>query len=148
MCGRTEANILQHLESLRGLGKLSAQDINHLGRGSEQAIAKIHAAFRELGTDKLSPVFEKLAGAYSYNQLRIARMMLNERFAREIPVPSGFEKIREKHPNAYGSWDQAQDEKLRQLFVKGSSVVDLAKTFSRTSGAIKARLAKLGLSDQ
>ena len=147
MCGRTEGTILQHLESLRGLGKLSAQDIAHLGRGSEQAIAKIHAAFRELGTDKLSPVFEKLGGAYSYDQLRIARIMLNERFAQEIPMPSGFEKIREKHPNAYVSWDQAQDEKLRELFVKGSSVVDLAKTFSRTSGAIRARLAKLGLSD-
>jgi ATP-dependent DNA helicase PIF1 len=148
MCGRTEATILQHLESLRGLGKLSAQDIAHLGRGSEQAIAKIQAAFRELGTDKLSSVFDKLGGAYAYDKLRIARMMLNEQFAQEIPIPSGFEKIRENHPDAYSFWDKAQDEKLRELFVKGSSVVDLAKTFNRTSGAIKSRLAKLGLSDQ
>ncbi len=78
ICGRTEGTILQHLESLRAMGKLSAQDIAHLGRGSEPAIAKIHAAFRELGTDKLSPVFEKLGGAYAYDQLRIARIMLNE----------------------------------------------------------------------
>ena len=148
MCGRTEGTILQHLEILRGLGKLSAQDIAHLGRGSEQAIAKIHAAFRELGTDKLSPVFEKLGGAYSYDQLRLARIILNERFAREIPIPSGFEKVRETNPNAYLSWDKAQDEKLRELFVRGSSVVDLAKTFNRTSGAIKSRLAKLGLLNQ
>jgi len=139
---------LQHLESLRGLGKLSAQDVAHLGRGSEPAIAKIHAAFRELGTDKLSPVFDKLGGAYAYDKLRIARMMINEPFAQKIPMPSGFEKIRETNPNAYVSWDQAQDEKLRELFVKGSAVVDLAKTFSRTSGAIRARLVKLGLSDQ
>jgi hypothetical protein len=146
--GRTKGTILQQLESLRRLGKLSAQDIAHLGRGFEAAIAKIQAAFRELGTDKLSPVFEKLGGAYSYDQLRIARMMLNEPFAREIPIPSGFENIREKHPNAYLSCDNAQDEKLRELFVKGSSVVDLAKTFSRTSGAVRSRLAKLGLSDK
>ena len=99
MRGRTEGTILEHLESLRVLGKLSAQDVAHLGRGSEQEIAMIHAAFRELGTDKLSPVFEKLGGAYSYDKLRIARMMLNEPFAQEIPIPSGFEKIREKHPN-------------------------------------------------
>jgi hypothetical protein len=147
-CGRTEGTIMEHLESLRGLGKLSAHDVAHLARGSEQAIAKIHAAFRELGTDKLSPVFEKLGGAYAYDKLRIARMMLNEPFAQKIPLPPGFEKIRETNPNAYVSWDQAQDEKLRELFVKGSSVVDLAKTFSRTSGAIRSRLAKLGLSDQ
>jgi ATP-dependent DNA helicase PIF1 len=76
------------------------------------------------------------------------KMMLEEKFARKNPQPSGFEKARRTHPNAYFSWDQAQDEKLRELFVKGSSVVDLAKTFSRTSGAIQARLAKLGLSDQ
>jgi DNA-binding CsgD family transcriptional regulator len=148
MCGRTEGTILQHLESLRLLGKLSAQDIAHLARGSEPAIAKIHAAFRELGTDKLSPVFEKLGGAYAYDQLRLARIILNERFAREIPLPSGFKKVREINPNAYLSWDKAQDEKLRELFVRGSSVVDLAKTFNRTSGAIKSRLVKLGLLNQ
>ncbi len=144
MRGRTEGTIVQHLESLRALGKLSPPDIAHLGRGSEQAIAKIQAAFRELGTEKLSPAFEKLGGAYSYDQLRLARMLLNERIARKIPIPSGFEKVRETHPNAYVSWDPSQDEKLQELFVKGSSVVDLAKTFSRTSGAIRARLAKLG----
>ena len=144
--GRTEGTILQHLESLRVMGKLTAQDVAHLGRGSEPAIAKIQAAFRELGTDKLSPVFKKLGGAYAYDQLRIARMMLDEPLAQKIPRPSGFEKIRENHPDASLFWDRAQDEKLRELFVKGSAIVDLAKTFDRTSGAIKSRLAKLGLS--
>ena len=57
----------------------------------------------------------------------------------------GFEKIREKHPNAYRPWDKVQDEKLRELFVKGSSVADFPKTFSRTRGSIRSRLAKLGL---
>ena len=147
MRGRTEGTILKHLESLRALGKLPIQDIRHLARVSEQAIAEIHDAFRELDTDKLSPVFEKLGGQYSYDELRIARMLLNERFAQEIPIQSGFEKIREKHSNAYQPWDKAQDEKLRELFVKGSSVASLAKTFGRTSGAMKSRLAKLGLLD-
>ncbi|MGH7886559.1 MAG: AAA family ATPase [Candidatus Binatia bacterium] len=148
MCGRTEATILQHLESLRALGKLSVPDIAHLARGSEPAIANIHAAFRELGSEKLSPVFDKLGGAYSYDQLRLARIMLDRPLARKNPQPSGFDKVREAHPNAYVSWDESQDEKLRQLFVKGTSVVDLARTFSRTSGAIRSRLAKLGLADK
>lgn len=147
MRGRTEGTILEHLESLRALGKLSPQDIAHLVRGSEQAIAKIHDAFSELGTDKLSPVFEKLGGVYSYEKLRIARLIFNEEFAQKTPVSSGFEKIREKHPNAYLPWDKTQDEKLRELFIKGSSVAVLAKIFNRTRGAIKSRLAKLGLWD-
>ena len=88
MRGRTEGTILEHLESLRAFGKLSAQDIAYLARGSEEAIAKIHNAFRELGTNKLSPIFEKLGGAYSYEKLRIARLMFNEQFPQEAPVSS------------------------------------------------------------
>ena len=71
--------------------------------------------------------------------------MFNKESAPEISVSTGFVKIREKHPNAYLSWDKTQDEKLRQLFLKGSSVADLTKTFNRTRGAIKSRLAKLEL---
>ena len=71
--------------------------------------------------------------------------MLNKKFAQEIPAPADFVKIREKHLNAYLPWDKTQDEELRQLFLKGSSVADLTKTFNRTRGAIKSRLAKLEL---
>ncbi len=145
MRGRTEGTILKHLESLRALGKLSAQDIAHLACGSEQPVVEMHAAFRELGTYKLSPVFEKLGGVYPYDKLRVARLMLNEQFLQKIPAHSGFEKIREKHQSAYRPWDKSQDNKLRELFIKSSSISDLAKIFSRTSRAIRSRLTKLGL---
>lgn len=78
MRGRTEGTIVEHLESLFKLNKLSEQDIARLARGLEKALPQIHAAFRELGTDKLSPVFERLGGVYSYEKLRIARLMLNK----------------------------------------------------------------------
>lgn len=144
---RTEETILEHLESLYALGKLSVQDIAHLARDFEQEITKIYDTFRALGTDKLSPVFETLGGVYSYERLRIARLMLNKEFAQEILAPTGFARIREKYPNAYLPWDKTQDKKLRELFLQGSPVADLAKMFHRTRGAIKSRLAKLGLSD-
>ncbi len=146
--GRTEGIILQHLESLRRLGKLPAQDVAHLAQGCEPAIAEIHAAFRELGTLKLAPVYEKFGGAHSYDRLRLARMMLDDPAIAKNPPPTGFDKVREIHPSAYMPWDPLQDEKLRQLFAKGLSVDDLAKIFSRTKGVIRARLAKLELSDQ
>ena len=78
----------------------------------------------------------------------------NNRGARGISAPQGvdagappgFEEIRKKHPKAYLPWDKEQDEKLRELlFAEGSSIADLARTFNRTSGAIRSRLAKLGL---
>lgn len=66
---------------------------------------------------------------------------------RETPPSSGFDAIRARHPNAYFPWDKAQDEQLKDLFAKGAPVADLAKSFNRTRGAIRSRLAKLGLVD-
>lgn len=143
--GRTEGTIVEHLESLRALGILTAQDAAKLARGYEEAIAHIHRAFRALGTTTLSPIFEHFGGAYSYEKLRIARLMLVEPNTQNAPASSGFETIRADHPQAYLPWDKAQDDKLRELFAHGSPVADLADTFHRTRGAIKSRLGKLGL---
>jgi len=59
-----------------------------------------------------------------------------------------FEKMREKHPNAYRPWDKAQDEKLRELFAEGASITECVKVFGRQSGAIRSRLTKLGLGEE
>ncbi len=72
----------------------------------------------------------------------------NEPTTRETPPSSGFDTIRVRHPNAYVPWDKAQDEQLRELFAQGSSVASLAQSFNRTKGAIRSRLAKLGLMEK
>ncbi len=74
-----------------------------------------------------------------------AARALGEPMTRETPPSSGFDAIRARHPNAYLPWDKTQDERLRELFAQGSSVSSLAHTFNRTRGAIRSRLAKLGL---
>jgi hypothetical protein len=76
-----------------------------------------------------------------------AARALGEPMARETPLSSGFDAIRAHHPNAYLPWDRTQDELLRELFAKGAPVANLAKSFNRTKGAIRSRLAKLGLLD-
>lgn len=60
-------------------------------------------------------------------------------------IRTSFDKIREIYPNAYRSWDKAQDKKLRELFAKDLSATDLAKIFGRRRGAVISRLIKLGL---
>jgi hypothetical protein len=77
-----------------------------------------------------------------------AARALGEPMTRETPPSSGFDVIRVRHPNAYLPWDKAQDEQLRELFAQGSTVSSLAHTFNRTRGAIRSRLAKLGLVDE
>jgi hypothetical protein len=143
--GRTEGTIVEHLETLRAIGELATRDITHLAQGSEEAIAAIHGAFRALGTQKLSPIFQHFGGAYPYDTLRLARLLLGEPMTRETPSSSGFDGIRARHLHANSPWDQAQDEQLRELFAQGSSMNSLARTFNRTRGAIRSRLAKLGL---
>ena len=59
-----------------------------------------------------------------------------------------FDKLREKHPNAYRPWDKAQDEKLQELFAEGVSTADCVKILGRKSGAIRSRLVKLGLTEE
>ncbi len=57
----------------------------------------------------------------------------------------GFAEICAKHPNAYRPWSKEQDEELKNLFETGMPVAELMKKFGRKSGAITARLEKLGL---
>ncbi|MDD5626034.1 MAG: helix-turn-helix domain-containing protein [Patescibacteria group bacterium] len=77
--GLKEETVLNHLEKLVLSGKINRADISRLITPSlSYALAEIYAAFYELKTKSLLPVFKKFKGAYSYNELRIARMMLKE----------------------------------------------------------------------
>lgn len=78
--GLGEQTIFGHLEQLAAKGKIDRVEIlkRLFSPALFGALAKIHAVFRELDTTKLSPVFERLNGAYSYNDLRIARMVLKQ----------------------------------------------------------------------
>jgi len=75
--GFTEQTIFTHIEELLGKGKINRADLFRLLNPKlSKAIPEIHSAFKKLDTDKLSPVFENLGGKYSYDDLRIARIML------------------------------------------------------------------------
>jgi ATP-dependent DNA helicase PIF1 len=54
-------------------------------------------------------------------------------------------KIREKFPNANRPWTKDDDEKLTEMFTGNIAHSKIAKEFGRKTGAITARLAKLGL---
>ena len=74
--GLKESTILSHIEKLAKRGEANHNDFSRLLTSAlKDALPEIHAMFCEIGTDKLSPVFEKLGGKYSYDELRIARIM-------------------------------------------------------------------------
>ncbi len=55
---------------------------------------------------------------------------------------------REKHPNAYRPWSEADDEMLRTMFEADIKAIKIADFFKRNPGAIRARLKKLELIDE
>ncbi len=74
----TEQTVLDHIEKLVVQGSINRAHLSRLLTSTlSRALPTVHAAFRELNTYKLSPVFEKFGGVYSYHELRIARMILN-----------------------------------------------------------------------
>lgn len=64
-------------------------------------------------------------------------------------VKSNFmEKIREKFPNAYKKWENADDLELKKMFQENISMKEMAGFFKRKNSAIRQRLIKLGLIDE
>lgn len=74
--GLVETTISSHVYDLFSKGRLSRSDIEPLvSQSLKQSLPTIHAAFKELGLERLTPVFEKLDNTYSYDDLRLARML-------------------------------------------------------------------------
>jgi len=75
----TVNTILGHLERLYFDDHINDADIQKIiPPNLAKAIDSIHKAFRELGSEHLSVVFEKFEGKYSYEDLRMARMVFKE----------------------------------------------------------------------
>src|SRR3989344_2388098 len=75
--GFTKGTVLSHLEKLVIKGKISRGELARLLTPAfVAALPDILDAFRALDSEKLTPVFEKFKGKYSYDDLRLVRMML------------------------------------------------------------------------
>jgi len=96
-------------------------------------------AFANIAVDELKSMqdnFIKMSGGHEPDK--------NQK-AKEDGELSKLDKLRQKHPNAYRPWSDADDERLQQLFEQGSTPSQLQKEFGRQRGSIHARLVKLGL---
>ena len=54
-------------------------------------------------------------------------------------------EARKIHPKAFMKWNPEEEEKLEKEFKKGVDVEALTKAFGRSSGALLARLERMGL---
>ncbi len=100
-------------------------------------------AFANIATEELKSMqdnFVKLAGGHE-----VLHSAKNKKEGGQEPEISKLDKLRQKHPNAYRPWSEADDTKLQELFERGSTPSQLQKEFGRQRGSIHARLVKLGL---
>ncbi|MBP7741274.1 MAG: AAA family ATPase [Candidatus Pacebacteria bacterium] len=73
----TFGTICDHLEKLREGGLISPEEIDALLPDTlRTALPKIRAAFGEGEDKKLAPAFGKLKGKYSYDELKLARLVI------------------------------------------------------------------------
>ncbi|MBI5220687.1 MAG: AAA family ATPase [Candidatus Liptonbacteria bacterium] len=73
--GRKPATIIQHIEELLVLEKISRSDIAHLAKGKEKVVAEIQNALRELGAERLKPIYDRFEGRVPYETIRLARLL-------------------------------------------------------------------------
>lgn len=82
---------------------------------------------------------------------RFLAMLLEETKKRTQPPKRGLavkasslDQLRQQYRNAYRKWTPAEEQRLIQLFQAGKSIQKIAQILGRQSGAIRARLQKLG----
>lgn len=61
------------------------------------------------------------------------------------PKSYSIDDIRLTYPKAYAKWSEQEDSELKEKYLDGMTVKELAIHFKRKEGAIYARLKKLGL---
>ncbi|MGH9800023.1 MAG: hypothetical protein ACRD82_06635 [Blastocatellia bacterium] len=59
--------------------------------------------------------------------------------------PKRLDEIKRQYPKAYERWEPEEDRLLKEKFIAGATVNELAALFQRQPNAIRSRLTKLGL---
>ncbi len=107
--------------------------------------------FADLSADeaiRIQTDFIKRCGGKKATPAVLVKEAKTKRRERGVGQKSVLETIREKHPTAYKPWSEEQEYELRRRFQAGEKISHIAESLGRGSGAIRARLIKLGLIEE
>ncbi len=72
----TVGTISDHADKLVESGRVSVETLESIiSEKLRKGLPKIYEAFADKGTEKLTPVYSKLKGAYSFDELKVARVL-------------------------------------------------------------------------
>lgn len=128
------------LSRVRSLATLELVGINQMALRVSPEALEIDIKLR-LASEKANQKFAHLRAKAA------EREAAEIKAAAEKPATTWGEKVakmREKYPQAYMPWQEAEDAKLTALFMDGQphTVKELTEKFGRHPGAIRARLKK------
>lgn len=128
LAGYNQKSLLVHPEVLE-------RDNEFRARSADVAAAFARQSPEEMG--KMHANFIRVMGGQIYASKKDNNDNAEKKYS--------LEKIREKHANAYSSWKPSDEILVTEWFKNGLSVKDMANILGRKTGAITARLKKLGL---
>jgi len=71
-----EGTIIEHIHNLFMRDEITKRDVERMiSPALKRALPKINAAFKRYGTDRLSPVHGALKSVYSFDELKLARIL-------------------------------------------------------------------------
>jgi len=77
--GLTVATVADHIEKLVAQGRIGKGEIrNAIADDLRDGLPDIFDMFKRVGSDRLAPVHARLKGAYSYEELRLARVLMSD----------------------------------------------------------------------
>jgi DNA-binding MarR family transcriptional regulator len=75
----SEKTIFSHLEDLVKAERINQSDLRRAASPKLlEALPQIQIAFKKLKTEKLTPVYEHFRGKYSYDELKLARLLMTK----------------------------------------------------------------------
>ncbi|MEN9614354.1 MAG: hypothetical protein RLZZ347_661 [Candidatus Parcubacteria bacterium] len=76
-----DQTIFDHIEKLVAIGEITKEELRRLVSATlAKDLPTIHGLFKKLETHALTPLFEQFGQKYSYDELRLARMLLDDGF--------------------------------------------------------------------
>ncbi len=78
--GLTLGTIADHLQKLKEAGRITTDEVQDLlPEAIIDGLPKIFVAMKAVGSEKLAPIYTKLKGKYTYDDLKLARVLYGEK---------------------------------------------------------------------
>ncbi len=131
------------LSRVKSMDQLALDGLNGMALKTSPLAREIDATLR---TRSAAALEEFVAVIAKWQQDEEVRKSKPEPEEPDKPAPGTWSeklaKMREEYPNAYRPWAESDDQKLKHLFEKGTTLNMLTKEFGRHPGSIKKRLEK------